>query len=380
MSSNSNTIITKEMASPKHIREIYKDFIKDKPKEERAKLMKILGTKLKDKTQGQRKRLYRIIMEEYGGWEKCVKKEDDEESVSSFGDKEDELSEIDDKPFLFNAEYESLKLIDHRLDQPTTPFSESCDETSEEELEVVEHEDTSDEEMERVRKSEDNWIVHYTWIEGIPLSEAVFSTLPDDAKKSIIDEALRVKELETKTSKFTHKRRKGSDRKTANGSNTENYDIWNYLYKRNSQKPSYFIHTLTNEAGVKDMWYMEYNNDYDHYCINWEKSKTNIPKTQLSWPTLLTTNENHKKLVHKFNSMTFGECFNKKKGPLKGKPDFKALSKVCFQLPDMTTGKEKLYDEYKEWVNKEKIRKEEEKEKKEEDKKKKTTKKTKKTK
>ena len=322
MSSNSNTIITKEMASVKNLKQTYKDFIKDEPK--KVKMMKDFAEKIKGKNQPQRKAQYRKLMEKYEGWEKRVKKTADEESVSSFGSVE---------------EIEQEQQIEDVKEEPTISFTSSCDESSEEELEIEEEIDQDQELKELVEKMEKKeeidqdqalkqlrenplFVEHslldalkeeeivveqFSWIEGIGLSEAVFNTLSNEVKRVMIDdvkERNRLREELTKnTTKHFHAKRKGEKKRKAKSSKSEVYEVWSHL-SNNGVPPDWFKHTLQSEdeGGVVDEWHFDYNRQWDHYEVNWEKSSTKIPKASLSYNTFLTANENHKKATHKYIS------------------------------------------------------------------------------
>jgi hypothetical protein len=321
------------MADPQNIKKVLGEVMKAKeiPTEERAEEYKKLGKRLAKKNLnfGKRKYILREILIKYAGWSNL---------------KEDEVREKEE--------------VSEGL------FTESCDDTtSEEEEEVL---------NTLIDKMESDSLAY---IEGITLSEEEFNTLPNNAKKALIDGAMKLKDMEKKTSKFTHKKREGRSKKTACGSATENYDMWMFKKQTANQNPTWFTHTLTNEAGVKDMWYFEWNTDWEHFEINWEKSKSTLPKGQLSFNTLLTVNENHKKALVKFQPMTFGECFKKKKGEKEGEQDYKALSKVSFQLPKFQNP-EAVWKSMKEYQEREKIKKEKEKTEKKKTEKKKTEKKT----
>lgn len=346
MSSNSNTTITKDMASAKHLKEIYKDFIKDEPKEEREKMMKDFREKIKGKTQPQRKAQYRKIMEKYGGWEKRVKKTADEESVSSFGSVE---------------EIEQEQQIEDVKEAPTITFSESCDDTSEEEIEIEEEIDIDQELkelVEKMEKKEEEEIVveQLSWIEGISLSEAVFNTLPDEVKRVMIEdlkEKNRLRdELTKNTTKHFHAKRKGEKKRKAHNSASEIYEVWCHLFNT-GHAPDWFKHTLKSaDKGkcVVDEWHFDYNKDWDHYEVNWEKSSTNIPKATLSFNTFLTCNENHRKATNKYLPRDFSKDYevlpatDPKWGPSGStiadkarakaiQSKFKALSKPTFTFP-----------------------------------------------
>lgn len=325
----SSTTITKEMASAKSIRAIHKEFIKHLDKKEQAELMKNLGEKLKGSSLGKRKAIYRKIHEKYGDWEKRAKKEDDEESVSSFGEKEDEVREID-------------------FDVP--PFTPSCDEESEEE---IDQEQELKEAVEKMEKRE------LEWIEGIALSEAIFNTLPDEAKRVMIEDVMeknRLKdELTKNTTRHHHAKREGQGKKKPQNSKSEIYEVWSHQFN-NGNPPDWFRHTIMGGDGknkVIDEWYFEYDPDWGHYEVNWEKSKTKIPKTSLSFNTFLTCNENHQKAIHKFRIEGFAELYevegeDEKEIKKKLQQKFKALSKPTFTFQPMATNYyEKCYEAMK---------------------------------
>lgn len=343
MSSNSNTTITKDMASVKHLKEIYKDFIKDKPKKERVKMMKDFGEKIKGKKQPYRKAQYRKLMEKYGGWEKRVKKPADEESVSSFGSVE---------------EIEQEQQIEDVKEEGTISFSSSCDETSEEEIEIEEEIDQDQELKELVEKmekkeetlldalkEEEIVVEQLSWIEGISLSEAVFNTLPDEVKRVMIEdlkEKNRLKdELTKNTTKHFHAKRKGEVKRKPKSSKSEIYEVWSHQFN-NGHPPPWFKHSLhsEDEGGVVDVWHFDYDEIWEHYVVNWEKSSTHISKTSLSFNTFLTCNENHRKATHKYLS-----AFNKgyvitgiQDDKLRAKAlqqKYKALSKPTFTFPEL---------------------------------------------
>jgi len=160
-----------------------------------------------------------------------------------------------------------------------------------------------------------------------------------------VKEKNRLKEELTKnTTKHYHAKRKGEGKRKPKNSKSEIYEVWSYLFNTGTQ-PDWFKHTLIAEDGGKDVdeWYFEWDDNWNHYVVNWEKSYTEIPKTGLNYNTFLTCNENHKKATHHFLT-----AFNKQyvitgikddeDGKKRGKAlqqRYKALSKPSFTFPEI---------------------------------------------